>query len=38
MVTLTVVSPITQEGHEMTCIGHQMVTCNGGTGAVVYLY
>jgi hypothetical protein len=37
-VTLNVISPVTDEIYVMTCIGSQVVTCTGGSNAVVYLY
>jgi hypothetical protein len=37
-VTLSVLSPITNQMYMMRCTGNHVVTCSGGTDAVVYLY
>ena len=37
-ISLNVYSPVTGETYPMWCVGTRVVTCTGGTNAVVYLY
>jgi serine/threonine-protein kinase len=37
-VALNVSSPITGQTYPMSCTGNRVVTCTGGTNAVIYLY
>ncbi len=37
-VALNVYSPVTGQTYLMSCVGSHVVTCTGGTDAVVYLY
>ena len=37
-VTLNVHSPVTGQSYLLLCVGSHVVTCTGGTNAVVYLY